>query len=93
MRTIVGVESLIYAVRSIGFAAPMGLGVIETGYVLVGHLFGLSPEFALALSLIKRARDIIIGLPAIGLWQFLEGRRLLATKPKAKPEVASAEDA
>jgi putative membrane protein len=84
VRTIVGVESLIYALRSIAFAAPMGLGVIETGYVLVGHLFGLSPEFALALSLIKRARDIIIGLPAIGLWQLLEGRRLLRAKKDAQ---------
>jgi hypothetical protein len=31
---------------------------------------------ALALSLLKRARDIAIGLPTIGLWQALESGRL-----------------
>jgi putative membrane protein len=82
LRTIMGVESLVYVVRTITFAAPMGLGVIEGGYVVVGALFGLTPEFALALSLIKRVRDIAIGLPALAIWQAMEGRRLLAAKPK-----------
>ena len=90
LRAIVGLESLIYALRSIGFAAPMGLGVIETGYAVVGPLFGLTPEFALALSLIKRARDIAVGLPALALWQVLEGRRLL-TIPKADAPLTEAE--
>ncbi|HEY2709713.1 MAG TPA: lysylphosphatidylglycerol synthase domain-containing protein [Caulobacteraceae bacterium] len=82
LRTILGVESLVYVVRTVTFATPMGLGVIEGGYVLVGGFFGLPPEFALALSLIKRVRDIAIGLPALALWQVMEGRRLLSTKPK-----------
>ena len=84
MRQIVGLEALMYAIRSIGFAAPMGLGVIETGYALVATLFGITPEFAVALSLIKRARDIAIGVPALGLWQLLEGRRLM--RPAAAVE-------
>jgi uncharacterized membrane protein YbhN (UPF0104 family) len=65
---------------------PMGLGVIEGGYVVVGGLFGLSPEFALALSLIKRVRDITIGLPALAIWQAMEGRRLLASPASPKPD-------
>ena len=88
LRTIMGVESLVYVVRTITFAAPMGLGVIEGGYVVVGHLFGLTPEFALALSLIKRVRDIVIGLPALALWQVMEGRRLLAPSPKGSAGAA-----
>jgi putative membrane protein len=92
LRQIVGVESLIYAVRSIGFAAPMGLGVIETGYALVGPLFGVSPEFSLALSLIKRARDIAVGVPALILWQALEGRRMVATPTDGEAEAAPAPD-
>jgi hypothetical protein len=83
-----GVESLVYVVRTITFATPMGLGVIEGGYVIVGHLFGLTPEFALALSLIKRVRDIAIGVPALAIWQVMEGRRLLGG---AKPEAANGE--
>jgi uncharacterized membrane protein YbhN (UPF0104 family) len=83
------VESLVYVVRTITFAAPMGLGVIEGGYVVVGQMFGLTPEFALALSLIKRVRDIAIGLPALALWQAMEGRRLLvAPKPPERTSEA-----
>ena len=33
-------------------------------------------SMALALSLLKRARDLVIGLPAIGIWQAVEGNRL-----------------
>jgi len=33
----------------------------------------LTPEMALAISLIKRARDLVIGLPALGVWQAVEG--------------------
>ncbi|HLY77860.1 MAG TPA: lysylphosphatidylglycerol synthase domain-containing protein, partial [Caulobacteraceae bacterium] len=85
LRTIMGVESLVYVVRTITFAAPMGLGVIEGGYVVVGQMFGLTPEFALALSLIKRVRDIAIGLPALALWQAMEGRRLLVAPKPPEP--------
>ena len=88
MRTIVGLESLVYVVRTVTFAAPMGLGVIETAYAVVGPMFGLDREWAVALSLIKRLRDVAIGLPAMGIWQFMEGRRLMANsaEPKAEPE-------
>jgi hypothetical protein len=44
--------------------------------VLIGASFGLTPEMALALSLLKRARDLTIGLPALGIWQVVEGGRL-----------------
>jgi hypothetical protein len=87
-----GLESLVYVVRTVTFATPMGLGVIEGGYVVVGHLFGLPPEFSLALSLIKRLRDIAIGLPALGVWQVLEGRHAMngARKPRALAKGADA---
>ena len=78
VRTIVGLESLVYVIRTVTFAVPMGLGVIEGGYVGVGLMFGLQPDFVVALSLIKRVRDIVVGVPALLLWQFLEGRRLVA---------------
>ena len=92
LRTIMGVESLVYVVRTITFATPMGLGVIEGGYVVVGHLFGLTPEFALALSLIKRVRDIAIGVPALAIWQVMEGHRLLG-RPRRKAQAAASDEA
>ncbi len=71
------IESLVYAVRSVAFVAPMAAGVQEGTYALIGPLFGLPAELALAISLIKRARDLTIGLPVLAIWQGVEARRLL----------------
>ncbi len=70
------IESLVYAVRSVAFAIPNAVGVQEGAYVLIGAGLGLSPEMAIALSLLKRGRDLAIGLPALGVWQIVEGGRL-----------------
>ncbi|MBV8776100.1 MAG: flippase-like domain-containing protein [Alphaproteobacteria bacterium] len=70
------IESLVYAIRSTAFYVPNSVGVQEGAYVLLGGAFGLSPEMALALSLLKRARDLTIGLPVIGLWQAVESGRI-----------------
>jgi glycosyltransferase 2 family protein len=70
------IESLLYAIRTIAFAIPNAVGVQEGAYILIGTAFGLTPEMALALSLLKRARDLAIGLPALGIWQFVESGRL-----------------
>lgn len=74
---VLALESLLYAIRTAAFVVPNAVGVQEGAYVLLGAGFGLTPEMALALSLLKRARDLIIGLPAIGIWQLVEGGRLV----------------
>lgn len=51
--------------------------VQEGAYALLGPLFGLPVEAALALSLLKRARDITIGVPVLLSWQLVESRRRL----------------
>jgi hypothetical protein len=73
--TVLVIESLLYAIRTVAFAIPNAVGVQEGAYVLVGTVFGLTPELALAISLLKRARDLVIGLPALGSWKVAEGRR------------------
>jgi glycosyltransferase 2 family protein len=70
------IESLLYAVRTVAFAIPNAVGVQEGAYILIGATFGLTPEMALAISLMKRARDLVIGLPVLGIWQAVEGGRL-----------------
>jgi putative membrane protein len=70
------IESLVYALRTAAFVVPNAMGIQEGAYVLLGGVFGLSPEMALALSLLKRARDLAIGLPVLALWQIVEGSRL-----------------
>jgi hypothetical protein len=44
--------------------------------MVLGTLFGLAPEVGLALSIVKRLRDVILGIPGLITWQMLEGRRL-----------------
>jgi glycosyltransferase 2 family protein len=70
------IEGLLYAIRTAAFAIPNAVGVQEAGYVLLGATFGLTPELALALSLLKRARDFTIGLPALAIWQLVESNRV-----------------
>ena len=83
---VLAIESLLYAIRTAAFLVPQAVGVQEGAYLLLGAAFGLTPEMALALSLLKRARDLVIGLPAIGVWQAIEGNRLW--RRRAKPAVA-----
>jgi putative membrane protein len=69
------IESLAAALRSAAFVVPGAIGVQEGGYVVLGALFGLGPETMLALSLLKRARDLALGVPALLAWQWIEARR------------------
>jgi uncharacterized membrane protein YbhN (UPF0104 family) len=70
------VESVIQAIRAAAFAIPGGLGVQEAGFVLLGSFIGLGPEISLALALIRRARELLFGIPGLIAWQIQEGRRV-----------------
>lgn len=71
------IESLGQAARSAGFAVPGALGVQEAGFILVCGLFGIHPDTAIALSMVKRARELAVGLPGLVAWQWAEGKLLL----------------
>jgi putative membrane protein len=70
------IESMVYALRTAAFIVPWGAGVQEGGFIVAGALFGLSPQLALGLSLLRRAREIITGVPSLVIWQGLEPWRL-----------------
>lgn len=74
-------ESLGQAVRGAAFAVPGALGVQETGYVLLAPLAGLTPEVALALSLAKRVRELLLGLPGLLYLHFSARLRAGAAGP------------
>lgn len=82
--SVIVVEGLIFTLRTAAFFIPGAIGLQEGAYVLIGPLFGLSAEAALALSLMKRARDLAIGLPVMLLWQWRESRALLRRDPDAQ---------
>jgi putative membrane protein len=71
------IEAVIEAVGSAAFFVPGALGVQEGGFVAIGALLGLPPDIALALALSRRARDALILLPALVVWQVSVGRSLL----------------
>jgi glycosyltransferase 2 family protein len=75
-KTVLVIESMVSAVRTFGVVIPNAIGLQEGAYVLLGAGFGLTPNVALVLSLVKRARDLAIGLPTLGAWQLVEGGRL-----------------
>ena len=77
---VLAIESLIFTLRTVAFAIPGGLGVQEAAYALIGPVFGLPPGAGLALSLVKRARDLAVGVPGVLLWQAGEARALTRTK-------------
>lgn len=77
------IEALSQAIKSVAFPIPSGLGVQEGGFVIVGALFGIDAGTAIALSLAKRVPDVVLGLPALVVWQNLEARRDAVRPPTA----------
>ncbi len=76
------IDSLFCGLRTFGFAVPAALGVQEAGYVLVCALLGIPAAPAVTLSLIRRVRELLIGIPGLASWQLFEGRRALAGLPE-----------
>jgi len=73
----IALESLTMTVRNFAFFVPAGLGVQEASLVGFGALLGINGELALALSLAKRMREILFGVPALLSWYWVEGRKEL----------------
>jgi putative membrane protein len=70
-------ESLTSGVSAVAFMVPGALGAQEGGFVVFGALMGLSADTALAISLSKRVRELLLGLPGLFVWQCIEGRHVL----------------
>jgi putative membrane protein len=87
-------ESLGQAVRAAGFIIPASLGVQEGGFLLLGTALGIPPHTALALSLGKRVRELLLGLPGLALWQIRSGHHLWKQRqpvPSGKKQAAASD--
>jgi uncharacterized membrane protein YbhN (UPF0104 family) len=73
--TAVILESAALVVRGATFLVPGAMGVQEGGYILLGNLLGIPGEIAFALSLVRRMRELALGIPALISWQLLEATR------------------
>ena len=70
------IEALLSAAAAIAFLVPVNAGVQEAGYAGLGAVFGVPPEVSLGVSLVRRGRDLVVGVPILLLWQFIEMRHL-----------------
>jgi putative membrane protein len=59
------VESLTQALRSAAFMIPGGLGVQEGAIVASCGLVGVPADAALMLALLRRAREVLLGVPGL----------------------------
>jgi putative membrane protein len=83
LREAVIIEGLGQAVRGLAFFVPGALGVQEGGYLLICAMFGISAPSALALSLIRRIRELSLGLPGLLLWRHMEARADRSVRDRA----------
>ncbi|MCB5945454.1 lysylphosphatidylglycerol synthase domain-containing protein [Acidocella sp. KAb 2-4] len=73
------VEALLHAIMALAFFIPGRAGIQEAAYTALGGIFGVPPDVALSLSLLRRARDFVIAVPVLVIWQGLEAKKLKAT--------------
>jgi len=76
------IESLGQSVRGAAFIVPGALGVQEGGYMLLAAAIGIGPELGLALSLCKRVRELVVGIPGLLAWKLWEAQHLMKARAR-----------
>ena len=61
------IDGTVAALRTFGFMVPAALGVQEASYLLAATVFGIPPAAAVAASLARRARDLVLGVGTLGI--------------------------
>jgi putative membrane protein len=74
------IESMLHAIMALAFFIPGRVGIQEAAYTLLGGIFGIPPDIALSLSLLRRARDFVIAVPVLLIWQGIEAKKLKEAK-------------
>jgi putative membrane protein len=76
----IAIESIGQGGKAAAFMLPGGIGVQDGTMIAAAAIFGVPADVALAMALIKRVPDLVLGIPSLLLWQTLEGRRLFARR-------------
>jgi putative membrane protein len=61
------IDGTVAALRTFGWLVPAAAGVQEASYMLGAAVFGISPAAAIAASLARRARDLVLGVGVLGI--------------------------
>ncbi len=72
------IEGLGMAARSLGFALPAGLAAQEAGFVLACAVFGIGPQEGLALSMVKRLRELLVAAGGVAVWSRSGAQRVVS---------------
>jgi glycosyltransferase 2 family protein len=84
------IEALLSAAAAVAFLVPVSAGVQEAGYAGLGAVFGVPPEISLGVSLVRRGRDLVVGVPILLVWQLIEMRHLRKVSAKANERTVAA---
>ncbi|HWE06634.1 MAG TPA: lysylphosphatidylglycerol synthase domain-containing protein [Rhizomicrobium sp.] len=82
--SVLAIEAILSAVRSTAFIVPGAIGVQEAAYAILVPVFGLPAPVGVAISLLRRARDITLGVPILLTWQLAEGGHALKASRDAE---------
>lgn len=74
LASVLIIEALLQVLMSAAFLVPAAIGVQEAGYAALGAAFGVPPDLSLGVSLVRRARDLALGVPILLIWQFAAAR-------------------
>jgi putative membrane protein len=67
----IALQGLTVTIRSAAFFIPAGLGVQEQGFILVGQAIGLTAPMALSVALVRRIRELLLGVPGLAVWWYV----------------------
>ena len=69
------IDSIMCGFRTFAFMIPAAAGVQEASYVLAGAAFGVPANAAVAASLARRARDLLLGGATLAIYAAIHARR------------------
>jgi glycosyltransferase 2 family protein len=61
------IDGTVAGLRTFGFMIPAAAGIQEASFMLAAAVFGISPAAAIAASLVRRARDLALGIGTLGV--------------------------
>lgn len=71
-------EGLTQGARAAAFLIPAGIGAQEGAFAIVASALSINPEIGVTVSLAKRVRELLVGVPALMMLQGGALKRMLA---------------
>ena len=86
------IDSIMCGFRTFAFMIPAAAGVQEASYVLAGAAFGIPANAAVAASLARRARDLLLGGGTLAIYAAIHAHRAHGAIRRGVPSEGSQSD-